>query len=127
MSCRMVCTGEGATTTTSGGKCMRPGPMTRNGYLNFLREYRQKHCGLTAVETVRQGAFAWNKLSQEEKNRYKKMASAVSSRPRRSAFAPRRMRRSASSRSRRSARRTTMAAGRTSRRRQRRAAKRRRN
>lgn len=72
MSCRMVCTGEGAT-PTSGGKCMRPGPMTRNGYLNFLREYRQKHCGLTAVETVRQGAFAWNKLSQEEKNRYKQM------------------------------------------------------
>ncbi|XP_073845283.1 uncharacterized protein [Musca autumnalis] len=95
MSCRVVCSGEEGG-SGSGGKCMRPGPLTRNGYLNYLREYRQRHCGLTAVETVRQGAMAWNKLSQEEKNRYKQMGSSIASRRRRSAFAPRRMRRSAS-------------------------------
>lgn len=74
MSCRVVCSGpNGASAegpTTSGGKCMRPGPITTNGYLNFLREYRKKHCGLSAVETVRQGAAEWNKLSEQEKNRY---------------------------------------------------------
>ncbi|XP_073810980.1 protamine-like [Musca autumnalis] len=79
MSCRVVCSGEEGG-SSSGGKFIRPGPLTRSGYLNYLREYRQKHCGLTAVETVRQGAKAWNNLSQEEKNRYKQMGSSITSR-----------------------------------------------
>lgn len=51
-------------------KCMSPGPVQRNPFLNFLREYRKNNCGLTAIETVRQGAIAWKTLSKEEKFRY---------------------------------------------------------
>lgn len=66
-----------ATRRNGRGKCMRPGPVTNNGYLNFLREYRRKHCGLTAVQTVRQGAKAWNSLSEQEKNKYTAIVSIV--------------------------------------------------
>ncbi|XP_065362518.1 protamine-like [Calliphora vicina] len=51
-------------------RCMRPGPVQRNPFLNFLREYRKTCCGLTAIETVRQGAKAWKALSKEEKQRF---------------------------------------------------------
>ncbi|XP_037823495.1 uncharacterized protein LOC119611850 [Lucilia sericata] len=51
-------------------RCLRPGPVQRNPFLNFLREYRKTCCGLTAIETVRQGAKAWKNLSNEEKQRY---------------------------------------------------------
>ncbi|XP_067636598.1 protamine-like protein 99C [Eurosta solidaginis] len=54
-------------------RCMRPGPITSNGYLNFLREFRKKCCGMTAVETVRQGAKQWNRLSCGQKAKYRAM------------------------------------------------------
>ncbi|XP_017481097.1 PREDICTED: protamine-like [Rhagoletis zephyria] len=55
-------------------RCMRPGPITSNGYLNYLREFRMKCCGLSAVETVRQGAKQWNRLSCKQKAKYRAMA-----------------------------------------------------
>ncbi|KNC33107.1 hypothetical protein FF38_04700 [Lucilia cuprina] len=58
------------TATTAAARCLRPGPVQRNPFLNFLREYRKTCCGLTAIETVRQGAKAWKNLSNEEKQRY---------------------------------------------------------
>lgn len=57
------------------GHCMRGGPITSNGYLNFLREFRKKCCGLSAVETVRQGAKLWNRLSCKQKDKYRLMVS----------------------------------------------------
>lgn len=54
-------------------KCMRAGRVTNNGYLNFLREFRRKCCGMSPIETVRNGAKAWCKLSKREKCRYKNM------------------------------------------------------
>lgn len=56
--------------TPAAKRCLLPGPMQRNPYLNFLREYRKKCCGLSAVETVRQGAKAWKELPKEERQRY---------------------------------------------------------
>ncbi|XP_017058879.1 histone-like protein 18C [Drosophila ficusphila] len=62
----------------TGVKCSRPGPVTNNGYLNFLRSYRKHHCGLKPRELVQQGAQAWRALSEEKKNRYRRMACKVS-------------------------------------------------
>uniref|UniRef100_A0A1I8P3B9 HMG box domain-containing protein n=1 Tax=Stomoxys calcitrans TaxID=35570 RepID=A0A1I8P3B9_STOCA len=47
------------------------------GYMNFLREYRKKHFGLTSTEAVRRGTEEWHKLSQEEKNQYTQMGCLV--------------------------------------------------
>uniref|UniRef100_W8C5A7 Protamine n=1 Tax=Ceratitis capitata TaxID=7213 RepID=W8C5A7_CERCA len=74
------------------GHCMRGGPITSNGYLNFLREFRKKCCGLSAVETVRQGAKLWNRLSCKQKDKYRLMGR--NARPRRRRCAPKRKRRS---------------------------------
>lgn len=52
--------------------CMRPGPLTNNGYLNFLREFRKNHCEFSsATELVKAGAKEWNSLTCEEKMGYK--------------------------------------------------------
>ncbi|XP_017477757.1 PREDICTED: uncharacterized protein LOC108367613 [Rhagoletis zephyria] len=56
---------------TKAGKCQRPsGPLHRNPYLNFLREFRQRNCGLSAVEIIRRGAKEWNNMAKESKLRY---------------------------------------------------------
>ncbi|TMW45775.1 hypothetical protein DOY81_009145 [Sarcophaga bullata] len=72
--------------------CMRPGRVTKNGYLNFLREYRKKHCEFSsATEMVQAGAKAWNRLTCEQKRRYKYLKARRSCRPRRrSSCRPRR-------------------------------------
>lgn len=57
-------------------KCMRPGPIGRNPYLNFLREFRKKCCGLTPTETIKQGARAWKKLPAAQKRLYIEKVSA---------------------------------------------------
>uniref|UniRef100_A0A023ECX1 Uncharacterized protein n=1 Tax=Aedes albopictus TaxID=7160 RepID=A0A023ECX1_AEDAL len=48
----------------------RPGKTSRNPYINFLRDYRKKHCGLHPVEVIRQGACAWNRLSDQQRLPY---------------------------------------------------------
>ncbi|XP_014093726.1 protamine-like protein 99C [Bactrocera oleae] len=75
-------------------RCMRPGPITSNGYLNFLREFRKKCCGMSAVETVRQGAKAWNRLSCKQKAKYRAMACKRPRRKKRRSCRPKRRRRS---------------------------------
>uniref|UniRef100_A0A034WRG3 Uncharacterized protein n=1 Tax=Bactrocera dorsalis TaxID=27457 RepID=A0A034WRG3_BACDO len=52
------------------GKCHRPGPLMRNPYLNFLREFRKQNCGLTAVEIIKRGAQAWRAVPKEKRLRY---------------------------------------------------------
>ncbi|XP_023034536.1 protamine-like protein 99C [Drosophila willistoni] len=54
-------------------KCQKVARLTCNGYLNFLREFKKKCCGLSPQEMVRRGARAWNELTCEEKEKYKQM------------------------------------------------------
>nr|XP_017007108.2 protamine-like protein 99C [Drosophila takahashii] len=58
-------------------KCSKPGPVTNNGYLNFVRSFRKKHCGLKPQELIIEAAKAWSKLSEEKKDRYRRMACKV--------------------------------------------------
>lgn len=69
-NCVMQCAAPNAPTAKSGGRCLRPGPVGRNPYLNFLREFRKSNCGLSAVETIRKGAEEWRKLPPEQKLKY---------------------------------------------------------
>lgn len=57
------------------GRCMKPGPIVRNPYLNFLRKFRKENCGLTPVETIRRGAKAWKSLTISQKLGYIKEVS----------------------------------------------------
>ncbi|XP_037726228.1 protamine-like protein 99C [Drosophila subpulchrella] len=47
--------------------------VTNNGYLNFLREYKKAHCGVSPKDMVRFGARQWNQLTLEDKDFYKNM------------------------------------------------------
>ncbi|XP_017110208.2 protamine-like protein 99C [Drosophila bipectinata] len=47
--------------------------ITTNGYLNYLREFKQQFCGLSPRDMVRFGALEWNKLMDEEKKIYKNL------------------------------------------------------
>ncbi|EDW63672.1 protamine-like protein 99C [Drosophila virilis] len=58
-------------------KCQKPGPITNNGYLNFLRVYRRKHCGLSPKELVMKAARAWCRLPECKKDRYRRQACKV--------------------------------------------------
>ncbi|XP_073848115.1 uncharacterized protein [Musca autumnalis] len=70
-NCVMQCAAPNAATSSgAGGRCLRPGPVGRNPYLNFLREFRKSNCGLSAVETIRKGAEEWRKLPPEQKLKY---------------------------------------------------------
>ncbi|XP_004520212.1 protamine [Ceratitis capitata] len=56
---------------TKTGKCQRPsGILLRNPYLNFLREFRVRNTGLSAVEIIRRGAKEWNNMPKEDKLHY---------------------------------------------------------
>lgn len=50
--------------------CFNPGNYTRNPFLNFLREYRKKHCGLTVVEQAVQAGAEWRCMTREQKCKY---------------------------------------------------------
>lgn len=50
-----------------------PGPGANNGYLNFLRYYRRKHCGMKARELVVKAARAWCRLPEFKKEKYRRM------------------------------------------------------
>ncbi|XP_001656475.2 protamine [Aedes aegypti] len=52
------------------GSTCRPGKKSRNPYINFLREYRKKHCGLHPVEVIRKGAREWNCLNDKQRLPY---------------------------------------------------------
>ncbi|XP_030241874.1 keratin-associated protein 10-11-like isoform X2 [Drosophila navojoa] len=58
-------------------KCQKPGPITNNGYLNFLRAYRRKHCGLKPKELVMKAARAWCRLPECKKDYYRRQACRV--------------------------------------------------
>ncbi|GJQ73197.1 hypothetical protein Trydic_g13580 [Trypoxylus dichotomus] len=56
------------------GKCHKEGPITRNPFFNFLRDYRKKHCGWTVVQIAREGAKEWRRMSEQQKQQYKNSA-----------------------------------------------------
>ncbi|CAG9863221.1 unnamed protein product [Phyllotreta striolata] len=55
-------------------KCMRPGPSTRNPFLNFLRVFRKQHCDWSITKIAIEGAKCWCKLSKEDKQKFIKEA-----------------------------------------------------
>ncbi|XP_046868756.1 protamine-like isoform X2 [Drosophila willistoni] len=52
-------------------------PVMNNGYLNFVRSFRKKHCGLKPQELIKMAARAWCSLSEYKKNRYRRKACKV--------------------------------------------------
>ncbi|XP_020801338.1 protamine-like [Drosophila serrata] len=66
-------------------KCSKPGPITNNGYLNFIRSFRRKNCGLMPRELVSKAAKAWNCLPEKTKDKYRRQACQVSNKPKRKA------------------------------------------
>lgn len=50
--------------------CFNAGEYTRNPFFNFLREYRQKHCGLTIVEQSKRAGAEWRRMTSAEKCKY---------------------------------------------------------
>ncbi|KAH8240579.1 protamine [Drosophila bipectinata] len=58
-------------------KTCKPGPIMNNGYLNFVRAYREKHCNMKPQELIRRAARAWCRLSEEKKDIYRRMACKV--------------------------------------------------
>ncbi|XP_030386863.1 protamine-like [Scaptodrosophila lebanonensis] len=58
-------------------RCSKPGPVTNNGYMNFIRAFRKKHCGLQPKELIMNAARAWCRLSEQKKYRYRRMACKV--------------------------------------------------
>ncbi|XP_037726215.1 protamine-like protein 99C [Drosophila subpulchrella] len=51
--------------------------VTNNGYLNFLREYKKAHCGVSPKDMVRFGARQWNQLTPDDKDFYRKLKEPV--------------------------------------------------
>ncbi|XP_037727303.1 protamine-like protein 99C [Drosophila subpulchrella] len=47
------------------------------GYLNFLREYKRRFCGLSPQEMIRFGAIQWNKMPLNKKEHFKNMGEPV--------------------------------------------------
>ena len=57
------------------GKCHKQGPKTRNGFLNFLRDYRKKACGKSMVQIAKEGGRKWRSMKDCEKKKYNSMVS----------------------------------------------------
>lgn len=53
---------------------MRKGRITRNPFLNFLREYRKGKDSRKMTSVASQAANKWKRLSEAEKRRYRKQA-----------------------------------------------------
>lgn len=54
-------------------KC-RPGKITRNPFLNFLREFRAKHCDWGVIKVAIEGGKCWCKLNDHDRDRFYKEA-----------------------------------------------------
>lgn len=54
--------------------CCRKGKITTNPFLNFLRCFRQRHCGWPASKVAIEGARAWCKLTKKQRRRFYQLA-----------------------------------------------------
>ncbi|XP_030561680.1 protamine-like [Drosophila novamexicana] len=59
-------------------KWVKPGPITNNPYLNFVRTVRRRYCGLLPKQLVILAAYEWRCLSDNKKLRYRRQACLVS-------------------------------------------------
>jgi len=66
---------SGMATCEPAYKFQKAASITINGYLNFLTEYKKRYCGISPQDVIRFGAREWNKLSLQEKERFKNMVS----------------------------------------------------
>lgn len=55
-------------------KWVKPGPVTNNAYLNFVRTIRRKYCGLQPKQLVILAAYEWRTLSDAKKEKYRRQA-----------------------------------------------------
>lgn len=51
--------------------CYREGKITNNPFLNFLRQYRKTHCGLSIIQIAKKGAQEWRCMSDKQKSMFK--------------------------------------------------------
>lgn len=63
-----------------GKKCARPGPIIRNAFLNFLRDFRRKKCGKSMTNISKEAAKKWKCMSICKKSKYIKMACNIGGR-----------------------------------------------
>lgn len=54
--------------------CCRPGKLTRNPFLNFLREFRKAHCDWCPTKIAVEGAKCWCRLTECQKQKYRQQA-----------------------------------------------------
>jgi hypothetical protein len=64
-------------TNTSQHCANRPGKITKNGFLNFVRDKRAESCSRNQAEIIKNAAEEWQNLSGEEKQRYTEMGRRV--------------------------------------------------
>lgn len=57
-------------------KC-RPGPKTKNPFLNYLRVFRSKYCGWPQTKIAIEGAKCWCKMSDQQRAKFYKQACSM--------------------------------------------------
>ncbi|XP_057669286.1 protamine-like [Diorhabda carinulata] len=60
----------------------RKGKITRNPFLNFLREVRKNSHGMNVIDIVVKGANLWRKMDPKDKKVYQEQAKSAPYRPR---------------------------------------------
>lgn len=55
-------------------KCARPGPIIKNAFFNFLRDFRKKRCGKSMTSISKEAAKKWKCLSICKRSKYIKEA-----------------------------------------------------
>ena len=58
-------------------RCARPGPVLRNAFLNFLRDFRRTRCGRPMGSISREAAKKWKCMSICRRSKYIKEACRV--------------------------------------------------
>ncbi|ENN82475.1 hypothetical protein D910_09019 [Dendroctonus ponderosae] len=62
---------------------MSAGRVTRNPFLNFLRDMRRNTQGMSPIEVTQRGAEIWRNMTRAQKEPYCQMARQAERRPRR--------------------------------------------
>lgn len=62
---------------------MSAGRVTRNPFLNFLRDMRKNTQGMSPIQVTRRGAEIWRNMTRAQKEPYCQMARQAERRPRR--------------------------------------------
>ncbi|KAJ8943237.1 hypothetical protein NQ318_009928 [Aromia moschata] len=71
----------------------RSGRITRNPFLNFMRDFRKSNNGLKLTELTKRGAELWRKMNERQKSPYCQLAKQAPRRRRRRKSSKRRRRR----------------------------------